>query len=311
MLLCRDRSSQLFYILLFIYILMKEDRKEIYVQGLQKTGLTREEALIYYTLIQHGKKGTYIKDLTNHLTIKRTTLYSILNRLNEKGYVRENPEYEGPKGAKMYAAISPEVYIRRILNKKKQELEILEKVESDIINNLEDIYLESIEFSIDEIDDFLKPYLKPLYENGWKVIEHLVEKSQITHGFEAYDITLLIPDAKVVKDAGFMIFKYNQEIENDKNTLNYMFNMLSRKGKEEILNKGIGVVEVELNEKKIELKGKKYRGHQPKFKFEHQEDFFELTETVMIPIKNKIFFLWAENHEMIVKMAETIFQEEE
>ena len=31
----------------------------------------------------------------------------------------------------------------------------------------------------------------------------------------------------------------------------------------------------------------------------------------MIPIKNKIFFLWAENHEMIVKMAETIFQEEE
>ncbi len=282
---------------------MKGDTTEEYIQGLQKTGLTREEALIYITLIQHGKKGTYIKDLTDHLPIKRTTIYSILNRLHDRGCVRKNSEYEGPKGAKIYAAISPELYMSRIINKKKKEFEILKKIELEVIDKLETMYLESVEFSVNEIDDFLKPYLNPLYEKGWKVIEHIVEKFQISHEFEAYDTTLLIPDAKFVKDAGFMVFKYNRDVENDENTLNYMFDMLSRKGKEEILNKGIGVVDVKLIESKIEIKGKKFKGHLPKFKFENTDKYIQMTETVMIPIRNKIFFLWAENHKFILEMA--------
>ena len=285
---------------------MTSDTTEEYIGGLQKIGLTREEALIYITLIQHGKKGTYIKDLTDHLPIKRTTIYSILNRLHDRKCVRENSEYEGPKGAKIYAAISPESYMSRIINKKKIELKLLEKIKLDVIDRLETIYLESIEFSLNEIDDFLKPYLNSLYEKGWKVIEHIVEKFQITHEFEAYDTTLLIPDAKIVKDAGFMVFKYNRDVESDENTLNYMFDMLSRKGKEEILNKGIGIEDVELIESKIEIKGKKFKGHLPKFKFEHTDKYIQMTETVMIPIKNKIFFIWAENHKFILEMAEGI-----
>jgi len=287
---------------------MTSDRSEEYIGGLQKIGLTREEALIYITLIQHGKKGTYIKDLTDHLPIKRTTIYSILNRLHDRGYVRENLEYEGPKGAKMYAAISPELYMSRIINKKKSELEMLEKIELDVIDKLETMYLESIEFSISEIDDFLKPYLNPLYEKGWKVIEHIVEKSQITHEFEAYDTTLLVSNAKFVKDAGFMVFRYNRDVEYDENTLNYMFDMLSRKGKEEVLNKGIGVVDIKLIESEIEIKGKKFKGHLPKFKFEHNDEYIQITETVMIPIKDKIFFMWAENHKFILEMANAIFK---
>jgi DNA-binding MarR family transcriptional regulator len=287
---------------------MTTNKTEEFIQGLEKTGLTHEEALIYFTLIQHGKKGTYIKDLTDHILIKRTTIYSIINRLHYRGFVRENSEYEGPKGAKMYAAISPELYINRMINLKKNEIEILEKIKIDVMDKLETVYLESVEFSINEIDDFLKPYLKPLYEKGWKVIEHLVEKSQITYGFEAYDTTLLAPDAKIVKDAGFMVFKYKRDVEDDLNTLNYMFDMLSRKGKEEVLNKGIGVVDVELKETKIEIRGKKFRGHLPNFKFEHADDYSQLTETVMIPVKNKIFFMWAENHKLILEMTNAIFE---
>jgi len=283
---------------------------EEYLQGLKQAGLTHEEALIYLTLIKHGKKGTYIKDITEHIAIKRTTIYSIINRLHEKGYVRENLEREGPKGAKMYAAISPELFINRIINKKKSEIEALEKIKLTLFDKLETIYLESIEFSINEIDDFLKPYLNPLYEKGWKVIEHLVEKSQITYDFEAYDTTLLVPGAKFVKDAGFMVFKYDREVESDSNTLNYMFDMLSRKGKEEVLNKGVGVVDIELIESDIEIKGYKFKGHLPKFKFEHTDELVQLTETVMIPIKNKIFFMWAENHALILEMADTIFNTE-
>jgi predicted DNA-binding transcriptional regulator len=283
-------------------------KNEDFIQYLEKTGLTHEEALVYYTLIQHGKKGTYIKDLTEHIPIKRTTIYSIVNRLHKKGFIRENSDYDGPKGAKVYAAISPELYINRIINEKKNELETLEKIKLDIIDKLETVYLESVEFSINEIDDFLKPYLRPLLEKGWKVIEHLVEKSQITHGFEAYDATLLVPDAKIVKDAGFMVFKYKREVEDDVNTLNYMFDMLSRKGKEEVLNKGIGVVDIKLKETKVEIKGEEFKGHLPDFKFEHTEGYTQLTETVMIPVKDKIFFMWAENHTLILEMANAIFE---
>ena len=186
--------------------------------------------------------------------------------------------------------------------------ELLEKIKIDVFDKLETIYLESIEFSFKEVDNFLKPYMKSLYDKGWKVIEHLVEKSQITYDFEAYDITLLVPEAKFVKDAGFMVFKYNRDVDNDTNTLNYMFDILSRKGKEEVLNKGIGVVDVKLIENEIDINGKKFKGHLPEFKFEHSNEYIQLTETVMIPIKNKIFFLWAENHKYILDMAETIFK---
>ncbi|MFW9989338.1 MAG: helix-turn-helix domain-containing protein [Candidatus Odinarchaeota archaeon] len=289
---------------------MLASKTEDFIQGLKKAGLTRDEALLYYTLIQHGKKGTYIKDLTSHISIKRTTIYSIINRLHEKGYVVINPHYEGPKGAKMYAAISPELFINRIIILKRKELELLEKIKLEVIEKLETIYLESLEFSLKEIDNFLKPYLKPLYEEGWKVLEHIVEKSQITNGFEAYDISLLVSDAKIVKDAGFMVFRYNRDVEKDKNTLNYMFDMLSRKGKEEILNKGLGVVDVKLIITSFEIKGRKFKGHLPEFKFENSNKYVQLTETIMIPIKNKIFFLWAENHEFILKMIDAIFKVE-
>jgi predicted transcriptional regulator len=290
---------------------MSAKKAENFIHDLENTGLSHEEAFVYFTLIKHGKKGTYIKDIAEHIPVKRTTIYSIINRLQDREFVRENTEKEGPKGAKMYAAISPELYINRIINQKKSELELLEKTKESTIEKLETIYLESVEYSISEIDEVLKPYLIPLIEKGWKVIEHLVERSQITFGFEAYDTTLIVPDAKIVKDAGFMVFKFDREVEKDTNTLNYMFDMLSRKGKEEILGKGIGVVNVQLSEDDIEINGKKYKGHLPKFKFEHSDKFTQLTETVMIPIKNKLFFMWAENHDFVLEMAEVVFKKEE
>ena len=41
---------------------------------------------------------------------------------------------------------------------------------------------------------------------------------------------------------------------------------------------------------------------------EHNDEYVQLTETVMIPIKNKIFFMWAENHNYVLEMANAIFK---
>ncbi|MBD3253761.1 MAG: hypothetical protein GF383_01645 [Candidatus Lokiarchaeota archaeon] len=277
-------------------------------EDLQKADLSSNEAKVYYSLIQHGKKGTIVDEIRKNTNIVRTTIYSVLKRLLEMGLVFEKSDSTGPKGAKMFTAKDPELFFNEIIRKKKKELEALEHINKSTGIKLKMVYLESSKVSEEMVDIFVIPYLKDLLDNGWQVIECIVEKSKITHGFEAYDLTLLNPNAKFVKDAGFLVFKYDRIVENDENTLNYMYETLKIKGKEEILKKDIGVEEVILNDTTINLNGNRYQGFLPKFRFIHDEEFREMTEAVMIPIKDKIFFLWAENHQFITEMTEKIFK---
>ena len=279
---------------------------EEFISALQKFGLSFNEAIVYYYLIQHGKKGTFVKDLKSHTKLERTTIYSILNRLLETGCVVEGRNSDAPKQAKVFVATSPEIYTEKILQYKQKELVKLKEVKESVIDRLEALFLQNMEFSFELVDNYVKPFLNPLIERGWKVLEYIAEKSTITHGFEAYDCTLLNPNAKIVKDAGFMIFKYEHEVEKDDNTLNYMYSLLKRKGREEILNKGIGVKELKLNESEIKIKGKKYKGFIPEFKFEDSNGWIQMTEMVMIPQNDKIFSLWAETHEHILEMVQGI-----
>ena len=190
------------------------------------------------------------------------------------------------------------------MHNKRRELSELEKLKESVIDRLENIFFQSMEYPFEMVDDYIKPFLKPLIKNGWKILEYIVEKSSITHDFEAYDCTLLNPNSKLVKDAGFMVFKYNFEVEKDKDTLNYMYGLLKRKGKEEILNKGIGVIDLKLNEVEISIKGKKYRGYAPEFKFKHSDKWEKMTEMVIIPKNDIVFSIWAENHEHIIEMTQ-------
>jgi len=287
---------------------MSRESNEEFIDGLQKLGLSSNEAIVYYYLIQHGKKGTFVKDLKSHAKLERTTIYSILNRLLEMGCVIEAKNTDAPKQAKMFVATSPELYMEKILHEKRNELKQLETLKKSVIDRLETLFLQSQDFSFELVDDYMKPFLNPLIEKGWKILEYVSEKSSITYGFEAYDCTLLNPNAKFVKDAGFMIFKYDYEVEKDENTLNYMYGLLKRKGKEEVLNKGIGVIDLKLHEVDIDIKGTKYKGFIPEFKFEHSEGWMKMTEMVMIPQKEKIFSLWAEDHEHILEMTQGIYR---
>ncbi|TXT66176.1 MAG: putative Sugar-specific transcriptional regulator TrmB [Promethearchaeota archaeon] len=289
---------------------MPKEGYEDYIKSLEKMGLNEEEAKVYFTLINHGKRGTYVRDLTKHLSINRTTLYSIVNRLIEYGCVTESDESNAPKNAKTFIAINPKLYFEKILSQKRKKLIELEDISDRIGLKLQELYLKSMEFSQGEIDDYLKPYISPLIKKGWKVIAHVVEKSQITYGFEAYDCLLYNPNAKMVNDAGFMIFKYDFNVENDEETLKYMYKMLKMKAEEEIMNKELGITDIKLIEAEISLNNKKYQGFRPQFKFKDKEAFIELTEMVILPIKDKIFSLWAESHDYIEEMAQVVFSVE-
>jgi predicted transcriptional regulator len=220
---------------------MSEKLNEEFIEGLQKLGLSYNEAKVYYYLITYGKKGTIVKNLKENTKLERTTIYSILNRLLDIGCVLESKKRDASKQAKTFIAVNPERYMEQFLHYKRNKLKELEKIKDSIIPRLETLFLHSKEFSFELVDDFIKPYFFPLIENGWKIQEYIVEKNSIIYGFDLYDCVLFNPNAKFVKEAGFMILKYDHIIENDETTLNYMYGLLKRKGREEILNKDIGV----------------------------------------------------------------------
>jgi len=283
---------------------------EEFIKALQLTGLTPEEALIYFTLIQHGKKGTYARDLDYHLPIERTTIYSILNRLIEKECVRVAKKSEAPKKAKIFVATSPTVFIDNILREKKQKVKEIEKMRLNFADKLESVFLKNMEYSFEDIDDFLKLYFEPLIVKGWKVIEQLVEKSKINYMFEIYDCTLIVPKAKYIKDCGFLVVKFDYIIENDKNTLNFIINLLKKVGKEQVLTKDIGVKDVKISDSQIEFYNKKYHSFKTKFLWLNTDEYQELTKSVVLPINSKIFFLWAETYEIVKEMVDVIFNVE-
>ena len=56
---------------------MSKKSNQEFIKALQKLGLSYNEAMVYYYLVQHGKRGTFVKDLKNHTKLERTTIYSI------------------------------------------------------------------------------------------------------------------------------------------------------------------------------------------------------------------------------------------
>ena len=64
-------------------------KEEEYIQILQKIGLNHSDATLYFALLKEGPKGSTVYELVNHFegNLKRTTIYSILRKLNVMGCV--------------------------------------------------------------------------------------------------------------------------------------------------------------------------------------------------------------------------------
>ena len=321
MLLCLNRSTRLKYFENNSFIMASKENA--FINSLQKMALNYEEALIYFNLIKHGQTGTIVRKLNEVLfSIERTTIYSILRRLIEKGCVKEGYPSEDHKKIKTFIAIEPIKYFNKIFLKKKRDLEELQEIRLKILNNLQDIYKRGLKVSYDDLDPFIKPYFKPLLKKGWKVKTQKITKGiNLFGGDFYYEYQLQVPKKlyKNIDILGFSVSIFDSDIQNDDITLKFFINQL-KKIIEEIHQADFN--NINISDGKVEFYGKTFPSMIITAKGKKSQSYVKFGNTAIFPINDKIFFIWEELrhddleideeelHNLLTEVAEHIFRVE-
>ena len=163
--------------------------------------------------------------------------------------------------------------------------------------------------------------------------------------YSVYDIMLTPPKFKLLKDSSFHLFIFNFEIENDENALKFFIDSL-KKQTLEIISFFSDIKEYVYEEVPLDLFNTQFTGLSLKIKKRDLGKIFkdikskirvywdedderrhfdtdsniideqsisdpneqiDVWKAVIIPIKNKIFFLWSESLDLLKKMAKPIF----
>ncbi len=295
---------------------------------LQKTGLNYNEALVYFALLKTGPKGSIVKELTHALPIQRTNIYSILHKLIKVGCVKESGFAEKSKNATIYIATDPLTYLKQLINIKQKEFENIKRIQETYSEVLQSIFLEGLEYPYDDIASILKPYLRPLIENGWKIKSYIERNETLIFYYKVYDCMLFTKKAKILKDCSFHMFLFEYSIEDDENALIFFSQGLKRKTKE-MKSYFFDIKEFELIDDSVELFGKSFPIFNMKVKVKDIKNsnyflknshtfkeietlssngFYEIGKAVILPIKNKIFYLWAESDIILKELIEPIIK---
>jgi predicted transcriptional regulator len=265
------------------------------IDSLQKMDLNYEEAQIYFNLLNYGESGTIVRKLREDLPfIERTTLYSILRRLIEKGCVEEESSSNKAHKLKTFIAKNPKEYFNTIFLKKKQEFEELQNIKTNILDDIQKIYDRGLEISYEDLDPYISPYFKALLANGWKTRTQKISKGINMFGVERYYEYHLQPPNNIEKKidmVGLMISIYDSEIEDDDITLKFITKQLKKTIQE--IHEG-DFDNMTIAEKTIELLGRKQLSLLIKAREKKTKKHMEFGSTIILPIKNKIFFIWEE-----------------
>ena len=96
---------------------------------LQKLGLSKKEELVYLTLQQRGNSTP--KDIAEKTSIKKSTVYDILSRLDKQGYI-----FTVIKNKKKFFRASPLEIFKEKLEAKQEKLKIQERHLGKILEKL-------------------------------------------------------------------------------------------------------------------------------------------------------------------------------
>ncbi|MHA1931707.1 MAG: helix-turn-helix domain-containing protein, partial [Promethearchaeota archaeon] len=297
------------------------------VELLETIGLTHNQSLIYFTLLKAGRNGSIVRELDHVTDIKRTNIYPILHELIDLGFIIEGGYAEKSKNAAIYIAAEPINLITQLIQKKRDEINYLNKFKEINAKSLQNIFQEGIEITLDEIDPILRDYFKPLIMSGWKIHSYVKRNNIPMFDYEVYDCILYAPHAKILKDCSFHLFKFGYDIQNDKNALEFFSQSLKRKTKE-IKSYFFDIKQIQLLDEKVKFFDNTFQGYKMRIKIndlknsryfseELKEDtrkgkspFFEIGKAVIIPIKNKLFYFWAESSQILSEIIEPIIKNE-
>lgn len=304
-----------------------------FIEVLQKIGLNYREALVYFTLIKSGTRGSIVKELIHALPgeMKRTTVYSTLRKLINMGIVKESGHADTSKNATIFIGTRPSKYFKSLIMSKEKEIELIKKSMEKNMQNLEKIYSDGIELKFDDLDEFIKPYFKPLMDNGWKVKSFIMRRDVPLLDYVVYDCMLYAPHANYLKDNSYHVFIFDYNIEKDKNALQFFINRLKKKTRE-MKSYFFDIKQFQFFDDSISLENREY----PVFKMgakleelkkseyftqaklglkeipdENKENFYEIGKTAIIPIRNKLFYIWAESNKILKEMILPILEIED
>jgi len=303
-------------------------REDNFVELLENIGLTHNQSLIYFTLIKAGRNGSIVRDLDHATDIKRTNIYPILHELIDLGCIIEGGYAEKSKNAAIYIAVKPINFIDHLLQKKREEINHLQKFKETNAKSLQNIFQEGIDITLDQIDPILREYFKPLIMSGWKIQSYVKRNNIPMFDYEVYDCMLYAPHARILKDCSFHLFTFGYDIQSDKNALEFFTQSLKRKTKE-IKSYFFDIKQIQLLDEKVEffnntfpcfkmrikindLKNSKYFSEELKEETNVKSDlYFEIGKAVIMPIKNKLFYFWAESNQILSEIIEPIIKIED
>jgi Fe2+ or Zn2+ uptake regulation protein len=224
--------------------------------------------------------------LKDNLEIGRTTIYGILDRLIEKGWVKGIEVKKKPKRTH-YIAHSPIKMLDKIINKKETELKQLKDSYIFIGDNLEKIFQEKKELTLENIHPGFIKYLKPLIERKWEIKSEVIERSE-SLSRTIFDYELVAPKGFPTNDCGFIIFEYDRNIETDENLIKAALATYKSKTEYEIRSHDIpGFTDLKIEDAIFEG----YVGAKVYIKEEVQKEWILVGNEAVIPIKNRLFLI--------------------
>jgi predicted transcriptional regulator len=276
---------------------------EKYEKDIINFGLSKEEALVFLSLLKRGPRGEIVGRIKDELSIGRTTIYAIMERLAEKGWVISEEISENPKRVK-YVAKSPYMVFNETIERKEKELQLLKEYGLFIGDKLEQIYQGAKKLNIDTIHLGGYVYLKDLVSKGWKikseVIEHSESLGRLTLDYELKGIK------GFPKDCGLIIFDYNRYVEDDNGIITDALSIFKRKTDYEIRQDKIpGFEDIKLEETSFQ----DYPGANVYIKLKFKKRWWLVGREAVIPIKKKIFLIFG-NKENFEILFETILNSE-
>lgn len=283
------------------------------LETLEQFGFTREEALIYFTLVKHGKKGAIVKDLVQKTSIGRTTIYAILDRLIEKGGVIKGGPSNTAKKAILFVASEPTRFLSGIIEQMKKKLNELE--ERNLLHHdyYQRLYQRGAEYAFETLDPFIQPYLKTLIlEKGWTVISQIVEKGMQTFGCDvfAYELRIseTVPEEVNYRNiANLIIYTFDYEIETNETSRKFFIDLARRKTRHNIMVKG-QFTDVQLKDGEITLLGRTWPAFLASVKVD--QNYIDIGQIPILPIKNKLIFISTGTPKSLKALARVIYKVE-